>query len=377
MIQPHASCRPFMFLVLVLLFCGARATASAQTWEPVSTGFNTEIRIWTSGGNAFAEVRLTFPNTGYRVSDWGEVVRNDRGFSVDAKVERWTGGSGQAITTLEHTYTLGALAPGAYSFTFKSYGVVVKSQQFDPSTAGERWEPASPTAIPVGISIWTTAGITYTEVELYFPDTGHRVTDWGQVIWAGNELSVDIKAERWTGESEARISLAEQTYQIGALASGTYFFTVKINGSVARRQQFSIAGASPPAPRLLTEENTERAIALESVTWTRYPFPLIATHNFSLDRRTRLMLFATDVELGQGEDVSAVTAQAEDSGQRAYPLTVEYVGKVPNLDRLTQVVIKLPSEVESAGDIWVSISVRGVVSNRVLISIEPSGSGSP
>jgi hypothetical protein len=377
MIRPHASCRPVMFLILVLLFCCARETAVAQTWEPVSTGFNTEIRIWTSGDNTFAEVRLTFPNTGYRVTDWGEVARDESGFSVDARVERWTGISGQAITTLEHTYALGALAPGAYSFTFKSHRVVVKSQQFDPSTAGERWEPVSPIAVRVGISIWTTGGITYTEVELYFPDTGHRVTDWGQVIRAGNELSVDINAERWTGESEARISLTEQTYQLGALAPGTYFFTAKINGSAARREQFSIGTASPTAPRLLTEEDTERAIALESVTWTHDPFPLVAIHNFSLDRRTRVMLFATDVELGQGEGASVVTAQAVDSQQRTYSLTVEYVGKVPNLDRLIQVVIKLPAEVESAGDIWVSINVRGVVSNRVLIPIKPSGSGSP
>jgi uncharacterized protein (TIGR03437 family) len=366
-----------MLLVLVLLFCCAPDTATAQTWEPVSTGFTTEIRIWTSGGNTFAEVRLTFPNTGYRVTDWGEVARNDSDFSVDAKVERWTGASGQAITTLEHTYNIGALAPGTYSFTFKSYHAVVRSQQFDPSAAGERWEPASPGAVRVGISIWTTGGITYTEVELYFPDTGYRVTDWGQVIRAGNELSVDIKAERWTGESEARVSLTEQTYPLGSLAPGSYFFSVKINGSVARRQQFSIEAASLPAPKLLTEENTERAIALESVTLTRDSFPLSSTHNFSSDGRTRIMLFATDVELGQGEDVSSVTAQAEDSRQKTYPLTVEYVGKVPNLDRLVQLVIKLPAEVESAGDVWVSINVRGVVSNRVLISVKPTGSGSP
>jgi hypothetical protein len=366
-----------MFLVLVLLFCCASSTAFAQTWEPVSTGFSTEIRIWTSGGNTFAEVRLTFPNTGYRVTDWGEVSRDDSVFSVDARVERWTGASGQAITTLEHTYALGALAPGAYSFTFKSHHVVVKSQQFDPSIVGERWEPASSNAVRVGISIWTTGGITFTEAELYFPDTGYRVTDWGQVIRAGNELSVDIGAERWTGESEARVSLTEQTYPLGALAPGTYFFTVKINGAVARRQQFSIETASVPAPRLLTEENTARAIALESVTWTRAPFPLTATHSFSSDGRARVMLFAADVELGQGVGISDITAQAEDSHQRSYPLTVEYVGKVPNLDRLIQLVIKLPAEVESAGDIWVSINVRGVISNKVLVSIKPSGSGYP
>lgn len=366
-----------MFLFLVLLSCGARDAAKAQTWEPISTGFTTEIRIWTSGGNTFAEVRLTFPNTGHRVTDWGQVARNEGSFSVDARVERWTGGSGQALTTLEHTYSLGPLAAGAYSFTFKSHGAVTGSQQFDPSTAGERWEPASPSAVTVGISIWTTGGVTYTEGELYFPDTGHRVTDWGQVVRAGNEFSVDIKAERWTGESEARVSLTEQTYQLGALAPGTYFFTIKIYGSVARRQQFSIGTSSTPAPRLLTEEGTERAIALESPTWMRDSFSVTATHNFSLDRSTRVVLFATDVELGAGDPISAITAQAEDSRQKTYPMEVEYVGRVPNFDWLIQVVGKIPGEIEGAGDLRVRISVRDVVSNKVLVSIKPSGSGSP
>lgn len=269
MIRPHVSFRPLIFLALVLLFCCARGTAIAQTWEPVSTGFTTEIRILTSAGNTSAEVRLTFPNTGYRVIDWGEVARNDSEFSVDAKVERWTGLSGQAITTLKHTYALGSLGPGTYSFT------------------------------------------------------------------------------------------------------------VKIYGSVAKREQFTIGTTSPPAPKLLTEENTERAIALEPVTLMREPFLLTPTHNFSSDHHTRVMLFAIDMELGQGEGVSSVTAQAEDSQQMTYALTVEYVGKVPNFDWLTQVVIKLPAEVEIAGDLWVSIKVRGVVSNRALISIKLSESSNP
>jgi hypothetical protein len=376
MIRP-ATRRLFIFLCLVLLpFC-AHDTASAQTWEPISTGFTTGIRIWTSGGNTFAEVRLTFPNTGHRVSDWGQVSRNENSFSVDAKVERWTGGSGQAITTLEHTYSLGPLAAGAYSFTFKSNGVVTGSRQFDPSTAGERWEPVPPDALTVSISVWTIGGITYTEGELYFPDTGHRVTDWGQVVRAGNEFSVDIKAERWTGESEARVNLAEQTYQLGALAPGTYFFTIRIFGSVARRQQFSIGTSSTPAPRLLTEEGTQRAIALESPTWMRDSFPVTATNNFSSDRRTRIVLFATHVEFGQSDSISAITAQAEDSRHNTYPMTVEYVGRVPNFDWLTQLIVKIPGELEGAGDIWVNISVGGVASNKVLVSIKPSGSGSP
>jgi hypothetical protein len=253
-----------MLPVLALLLCGVHASAFAETWEPVSTGFATDVTISTSNGNTSAEVRLTCPNTGYRVTDWGIVARNDSEFSVDAKVERWTGPSAQMITTLAHVYSLGSLGPGTYSFAVKVYGSVVK------------------------------------------------------------------------------------------------------------RQQFTIGGTAPASPRLLTEGNTERAVALESVTLLRGPFSSAGRYDLNSDGTTRVMLFATDVEFGQGESPAAVTAQAEDSQQRTYPLTVEYVGKARNQDWLTQVILKLPDGVEGAGDLWISINVGTLVSNRVLISIKPT-----
>lgn len=69
-----------------------------------------------------------------------------------------------------------------------------------------------------------------------------------------------------------------------------------------------------------------------------------------------------------GEGVSVVTAQAEDSAHTIYPLTVEYVGKVANFDWLTQVNVRLPDGI-GAGDILVGISLRGIVSNKVIVGI--------
>ena len=81
------------------------------------------------------------------------------------------------------------------------------------------------------------------------------------------------------------------------------------------------------------------------------------------------MLFATGLELMPGENISVVTAQAEDSGHRIYPLTVEYVGKVPNFDWYTQVNVRLSDGLAGAGDVLVSVSVRGAVSNKVIVGI--------
>jgi len=122
-------------------------------------------------------------------------------------------------------------------------------------------------------------------------------------------------------------------------------------------------------PLILTEENTLRAIALNSVTMLRDPFPLDDLHNFSSDQHTRIMLFATGIELMPGENFSAVSVQVEDTQNRVFPLVVEDIRKVPNFDWLSQVVVRLPSSIESSGDFRISISFRGTTGNKALLTI--------
>jgi lysophospholipase L1-like esterase len=127
---------------------------------------------------------------------------------------------------------------------------------------------------------------------------------------------------------------------------------------------------STGAPILVTEENSNRAAAVDSVTLVRDPFSVFTTQNFSADGRTRVTLFAANVSLLPGENASAITAQAEDSQRRFYPLTIEYVGKVPNIEALTQVIVKLPGELASGGEVWISLNLRGANSNKALINIK-------
>ena len=126
-----------------------------------------------------------------------------------------------------------------------------------------------------------------------------------------------------------------------------------------------------PAPVLLFEENSNRGIVLDSVNWLHDPFPVSTIHNYSADGHTRVVLFAMNVELQAGENLSIVTAEAEDSQQTVYPLIVEYVGPVPNLNWLAQINVRLPDNLANAGTVFVSIKVRGVQSNKVLVSIRP------
>ena len=131
------------------------------------------------------------------------------------------------------------------------------------------------------------------------------------------------------------------------------------------------------SPALLIEDDSLSAISLDSVTWTRGPFPLFTTNNLSLDRRARVMLFAVNVSLMPGEAAAAITAQAEDFQHNLYPLTVEFAGAVQKSEWLTQIIVRLPDELASLGEIWVSINHRGMTSNRTLINIKPSVDVSP
>ena len=157
-------------------------------------------------------------------------------------------------------------------------------------------------------------------------------------------------------------------FNVDGQPNKAFFYFKDINGRVV--DQFTVVSDVETFPKLLTEEGTGRAVALDSVTWVREPFPVVTTNNFSLDSRTRLVLLATHVNLTPAEDTSIITAQAEDSQNRVFPLKVEFVGKVPRFDWLTQVIVKLPDELMNVGEVRVSIAVRGVSSNKVPLSVK-------
>jgi glucose/arabinose dehydrogenase len=122
-------------------------------------------------------------------------------------------------------------------------------------------------------------------------------------------------------------------------------------------------------PFLIPEENSDIAIALESSTLARDPFSLTNPF-FSTDQRTRLMFVGMHFDLLPGENASAVTVRAEDQSQNAFPLTVEFVGKVPGFDWLTQIVVRLPDNTPTDQSLFVSATLRGRTSNKVRVRMK-------
>jgi uncharacterized protein (TIGR03437 family) len=143
---------------------------------------------------------------------------------------------------------------------------------------------------------------------------------------------------------------------------GNIFFSISL-------PNFTIKPNITGPPAIFVEATTNRAAALDSVLFMPEPFNLLNVQNFSLDQRTRIILFVVGLELMPGENNSVITAQAEFAGQGPYPLEIEYVGKVPNFDSFTQVNLRLPNELANAGDVLVSLSLRGVASNKVVINV--------
>jgi len=82
------------------------------------------------------------------------------------------------------------------------------------------------------------------------------------------------------------------------------------------------------------------------------------------------MLFAINLDLLPGEDISAVTARAQDAQFMLHPLTVEYVGKVPGFAWLTEVVVILPGDFPAGQDVLVSVTYRAQTSNQVRFKIK-------
>lgn len=147
-------------------------------------------------------------------------------------------------------------------------------------------------------------------------------------------------------------------------SDGSLYYLARGASSVFR-VQFN----STPPPFLISEPTGDSAAALTSPAAVRDPFPLIDPFNLSSDNRTRVMLFAINLDLLPGEDRTAVTARAEDAAMNIYPLEVEFVGKVPGVDWLTQVVMILPGNLPSGQNLSISVTLHAQTSNKVRVRI--------
>ena len=131
------------------------------------------------------------------------------------------------------------------------------------------------------------------------------------------------------------------------------------------------------APVLITKTNSTRAISVESTTLLAEPFAPTAPVTFGQGNRTRIMLFASNLNLLPGDTASSITAEAEDGNHIRYPLTVEYAGSVPDFSWMSAVIVRLNDNLGDVGDVLVGITLHDETSNRVRVGIGHVGGGPP
>jgi hypothetical protein len=112
-------------------FCTS-AFAQVDTWihaEPTRV-VPYQLAVFSCSGQTTVNSRWVFNDTGYRVTQTPVVTRAGNTISLDARVEEFTGGRGQAITPFEKNFDIGMLEPGTYTLIFKSWDTVLKQIEF-------------------------------------------------------------------------------------------------------------------------------------------------------------------------------------------------------------------------------------------------------
>ena len=134
-------------------------------------------------------------------------------------------------------------------------------------------------------------------------------------------------------------------------------------------------GANLTPPTLISQSGNTRAVAFESVTMKAEPFPLTSSVNYSPDTRTRICIFAMNLQLLAGEGANAFSADVQDSNGKLYPLKVEFMGQVPNFPGITMFIVRLADDIGDVGDVLLRLNLHGMASNRVRMAIGHTGGG--
>src|SRR5438552_6046285 len=143
---------------------------------------------------------------------------------------------------------------------------------------------------------------------------------------------------------------------------------------------YSSLSASTSPPVLISDSVSTRAVAFESVTMMAGPFKLTMSPSFSADSRTRVVVFAMNMNLLAGETANenptSFTADAEDAAHNHYPLNVEYVDQVPGFPGIYMIILRLNDNMASnLGDVLVGLGLHTMSSNRIRVAIGVNGGG--
>lgn len=128
-------------------------------------------------------------------------------------------------------------------------------------------------------------------------------------------------------------------------------------------------------PQLLLNDSgsvSNHLAALDAWLFLSDPFQVVSAAdwlNLGSDKNTRVVLFATNLQLAQGETASAVVVNLVDSNNQSYDVAAEDVRAVPGFN-FTQVILRLPNDLH-VGTCTIKLKVHGQISNAGTFGIKP------
>ena len=170
----------------------------------------------------------------------------------------------------------------------------------------------------------------------------------------------------WTGTVGAAVNRPDEhnlSEPLTGLGAGEGLIVVPASNLVVAFQ-----GAPASAPEIYTEEGSNNAIALDSVTFVRGPFRVSNPNNFSVDQRTRIILLTSNLGLTQADLNAAGVLVVEANGVN---LPVENVGplSIPGLNS-SYIIVRLPNNLPT-GALQLRVRLRGVTSDAKTLNISP------
>ncbi len=192
-----------------------------------------ELKSWTIGGRTSIYAKLNFPDTGYRVPNWGTTSQAGNNFSVNTIVERSNGATTPAISNTAMIWDLGPIPPGNYTFTFRTSGTIAKVLNFTVSAT-------APPANPID-------GIDGAEefVRWQYRDFLRREPDApGLAHWTNEITMCTVPANRNPGESQSdcvarkRANTSAAFFLSPEFQTTSYFVLRVYRGSLGRMPHF-------------------------------------------------------------------------------------------------------------------------------------------
>jgi hypothetical protein len=212
-------------------------------------------------------------------------------------------------------------------------------------------------------------------------NTGLGIPDVAVVLQGnltGTRVAVTDTQGNYTISMGANNNIRVRPYRANFFFSPLEVAVISIGPFLGGPQQLDFSGTFMPfpifilarEPVLLTEDDSLKALSVDSVTLKRDPFPLLNNDYFGNDKRTRIKLLLVDLDLFGGETPSIITVQAIDQSQTSHNLPVEDLRKVPGVPWMSQLTVMLPSDLVVPAELKVSVTLRGRTSNSATFRVQ-------